>query len=81
MSALHTLNVLTLTNLSDRSMSLFPTWEFNVTANSYLSCGAVLGLGAGPSALPMQPSGLPLQFGSEFGAYPDLIFGSYRYYF
>ncbi len=80
-SPLHTLNILSLTNLRDGSISLFPTWEYNATANSYLSFGAVLGLGDGPVSSSRLPAASSLQYGSEFGSYPDLVYASYRYYF
>ncbi len=74
---LHELRLLAVANLGDGSFSLSPSWEFNLTANSYIGAGANISLGKGPSLLPGQ---LP-RFRSEFGMYPDLYYMSYRYFF
>jgi len=72
---LHTLRLLAVSNLTDGSISLSPSWEFNLTSNSYLEAGAVIGFGRAPSG------GQPVRFRSEFGAYPDVLYAAYRYYF
>lgn len=62
-----------LTNLSDQSIYLTPSVEYNVAENIYLSGGAFIGFGASPGDL--------LDIGSEFGVYPDIYHTSFRYYF
>jgi hypothetical protein len=74
---LHELRLLAVGNLNDGSLSLSPSWEFNLTTNSYLAAGAIIGGGKGPSSLP----GRPLRFNSEFGSYPDMLYASFRYFF
>jgi hypothetical protein len=80
-----------LANLDDGSLLAAPTAEYNVMENVYLAAGAFVGFGKQPrlsstTATPVTTSGLfagepPLDFASEFGAYPDLYFVSARYYF
>ena len=62
-----------LTNLSDRSVYVTPSIEYNIAENVYLSGGAFIGFGKGPQDL--------LDIGSEFGTYPDIYHTSFRYYF
>ena len=62
-----------LTNLSDQSLYLTPSAEYNVAENMYLSGGAFLGIGDGPESL--------MDIKSEFGIYPDIYHMSFRYYF
>jgi len=76
-TGLHGFRGLVIANLTDGSFSLSPSWEFNLTTNSYLSAGAYIGIGGGvPPALGPIP-----RFRSEFGAYPDIFYASYRHYF
>ncbi len=62
-----------LTNLTDQSVYLTPNVEYNVAENFYFSGGLFIGLG--------KESSLTSAMGSEFGAYPDIYFTSFRYYF
>jgi hypothetical protein len=62
-----------LWNLSDGSAYLTASVEYNVAENVYLAGGGYLGIGPGPKG--------PLQIESEFGAYPDTFYSSFRFYF
>jgi hypothetical protein len=64
-------------NIDDRSLILSQQLDYNLTQNSYLSCGFYTGLGKAPET----SSGLVDIIRSEFGAYPDIYFTSYRIYF
>jgi hypothetical protein len=69
-------------NLTDQSSFLTPQIEYNIAEDIYLSGGAYLGFGKGigVSSLDYFPYPRPyLQ--SEFGAYPDMYFASFRIYF
>lgn len=67
-----------LINLTDPSFFITPQLEYNITPNSYISAGTFIGIGKKPDA--MQGSSAPL-LQSEFGGYPNIFFGSFRYYF
>jgi len=62
-----------LWNLSDGSLYLAPSVEYNVREDIYLAGGFFVGLGESPDA----PAGAR----SEFGTYPDIFYSSFRYYF
>ncbi len=62
-----------LTNLSDQSIYVTPSLEYNVAENIYLSGGAFIGLGDSPDWM--------TDMDSEFGSYPDIFFTSFRLYF
>lgn len=66
-------NIEILWNVSDRSMYLAPSLEYNVAESIYLACGAFAGVGKSPG--PAEP------LRSEFGSYPDIFFSSFRVYF
>ena len=67
-----------LVNLLDPSIFLTPQAEYNVAPNVYLSAGAFIGIGRRPGI----PRGeVPAVLQSEFGSYPNIYFGSLRYYF
>ena len=70
-----------LANLSDGSFSLSPQLEYNIAENVYISAGAYIGLGKGPEYVLGPLDENPLLFHSEFGAYPDMIYTSFRFYF
>ncbi len=67
-----------LANLDDPSMSFSPQFEYNIAENIYLAAGAYIGLGEKPEILPDDESTL---LHSEFGAYPDMFYFSFRIYF
>ncbi|MGA1867930.1 MAG: hypothetical protein ACMUJM_05210 [bacterium] len=78
---LHPLAPLTATllcNLQDWSFSFSPTIEYNIAQDIYLSAGATLSIGK--RAVDTGPSNDPILH-SEFGAYPDLYWTSFRVYF
>jgi hypothetical protein len=68
-------------NLSDGSLVLAPSLEYNVAENIYLSGGAYVGLGKRPEVVLGPLISQPRRLHSEFGAYPDMIFVSGRVYF
>jgi hypothetical protein len=78
---LNRLAFLGIGNLQDRSASLGPNWEYNMTTNSYLTIGANLCFGRSPATAPAAGSALQERFRSEFGSYPDMVYVSYRFYF
>ncbi len=68
-----------LINLADPSVSLTPYVEYNISENIYVALGAYIGIGKGPT---LSSAPVPhLQFGSEFGAYPNLYYSSFKIYF
>ncbi|MBS3817922.1 hypothetical protein KGY73_00225 [bacterium] len=74
-------NGLLIFNINDQSLTFSPTVEYNIGENIYLSGGAYIGLGENPEIpSPSLPSS-PLIFHSEFGAYPDIFFTSFKIYF
>lgn len=68
-------------NLSDRSIILSPFLEYSIAQNIYLAAGGYIGLGQNPelSLDPRNPHAF--SYRSEFGAYPDMIYTSFRIYF
>lgn len=72
---------LAIFNLSDRSLMLSPILEYNIAENIYLGGGAYIGLGKNPESLPTLLPGKVVLMHSEFGAYPDMVFTSFRLYF
>jgi len=68
-------------NLSDGSLVLSPTLEYNIAQNIYLAAGGYIGLGKNPELAVDSLNTLPYFFQSEFGAYPDMIYTSFRIYF
>jgi hypothetical protein len=70
-----------LINLVDPSIFLMPQVEYNIAENIYLSAGAYLGLGKNPHSVVSQDHGSVMRLRSEFGAYPDSYFTSFRVYF
>jgi hypothetical protein len=68
-------------NLSDWSLVLSPIIEYNIAENIYLAAGAYIGLGKKPEIALDPLASLPFFYGSEFGAYPDMLYSSFRLYF
>ncbi|MBU2594061.1 MAG: hypothetical protein KKG02_05900 [Candidatus Edwardsbacteria bacterium] len=64
-------------NLDDWSVVFNQQFEYNLTQNSYLSCGLYKGLGKRSEI----SSGGVGAIRSEFGSYSDVYFASYRFYF
>lgn len=70
-----------LVNLTDPSAFFMPAVEYNIAKNIYLASGAYVGLGSRPTYVD-KPGGMPkIVYDSEFGAYPDYLFTSFRVYF
>jgi hypothetical protein len=67
-----------LYNIQDHSLSLSPETEYNISENIYIAAGATLGIGKRPAK---QPSSTDPILRSEFGAYPDMYWASFRIYF
>lgn len=81
LSALMPITGLLIFNLSDGSMIFSPFLEYNIAQNIYLAAGVYLGLGKNPERVPGPFFPHPLLLRSEFGAYPDMIFTSFKVYF
>jgi hypothetical protein len=63
-----------IVNMTDGSVILSPGLEYNIAENIYLSAGAFVGIGKHPDIF-------PARYRSEFGAYPTMIYTSFRIYF
>jgi len=81
LTPLLSLTGLVILNLSDWSLVVSPTLEYNIAENIYLAAGAYLGWGKNPALAPDPLTSGPLLFRSEFGTYPDMFFTSFRVYF
>jgi hypothetical protein len=81
LSALMPVTGLLIANLNDLSLMFSPSLEYNIAENIYLAGGAYIGLGRRPGNLLVAPQLTTLLFRSEFGAYPDMIYVSFRIYF
>ncbi len=69
-----------LCNLSDGSVSLSPRFEWSPAQDVYLSIGAYAGLGSPARVLRSYEGDDVTLLRSEFGAYPDVFFTSFRIY-
>jgi hypothetical protein len=71
-----------LLNLSDPSVFLAPSLEYNIAQNIYIAAGAYVGIGRRPEfIIAADPGSNRVDFRSEFGSYPDTYYGSFRIYF
>jgi len=70
------LSCMVIWNLSDGSLTLAPSAEYNVAQNVYLSAGAYIGTGATPVMTPPGPI-----MRSEFGTWPHMFYTAFRFYF
>ncbi len=77
-SGLISASVLLLANLNDSSLIFAPQMEYNIAENIYLAAGAYLGSGKNSELAEADGS---LRLHSEFGAYPGMVFTSFRIYF
>jgi hypothetical protein len=68
-------------NLNDWSVILSPSFEYNIAENIYLAAGAYIGIGKSPEMAIDASNSIPSRYRSEFGAYPDMIYTSFRIYF
>ena len=64
-----------LFNLSDSSVWIGPQLEYNIAEDIYLSAGGLISVGEQFEDSEM------LEFRSEFGSYPNVIFSSFQAYF
>ncbi len=64
-------------NITDGSIMISPTLEYNISENIYLSLGGFVSMGEG---IEYNEKGKFI-LKSEFGSYPDYIFTSFRIYF
>jgi hypothetical protein len=78
LSPLITLTGQCLVNVTDPSAYMTPQVEYNITQNAYVGGGAFVGIGKKPVVAQGQN---PVLLRSEFGGYPNIYFGSVRYYF
>ncbi len=72
---------LVIFNLNDGSAVLSPQLEYNIAENIYLACGAYAGFGKMPEMIVPSNGSSTRLLRSEFGAYPDMLFTSFRVYF
>lgn len=68
---------LVLVNLSDPSLVVSLSLEYNVRENIYIEGGCTLGLGENP----VVSGGDPVEYRSEFGAYPNAVYTAVKLYF
>jgi hypothetical protein len=68
---------LLMVNLNDFSAEISLSLEYNIKENVYISGGCNLGLGANPEVV----GGGIVEYESEFGAYPNLIYSAVKIYF
>ncbi len=71
------LSGLVLFNMNDLSANISLSLEYNFTENVYIEGGTYLGLGKEPQTV----GGIPVEYKSEFGAYPDLFYTAVKVYF
>ncbi len=64
-----------LFNLSDSSVWIGPQLEYNIAEDIYLSAGGLISVGE------RLEDSETLEFRSEFGSYPNVVFTSFRVYF
>ncbi|HLP59982.1 MAG TPA: hypothetical protein VK186_14170, partial [Candidatus Deferrimicrobium sp.] len=74
-------NGLVIVNAGDGSVILSPNLEYNIAENIYLSFGAYLGIGKRPGRIDLTLDTKITQYHSEFGAYPAMVYSSFRVYF
>lgn len=75
------LNGQTLFNITDPSLFLSLRLEYNIAENIYLAAGVYLGIGERPELTIENNHTQVIKYNSEFGAYPDIYFSSFRIYF
>jgi hypothetical protein len=85
LTPLATLSASLLVNMNDPSILIATSLEHNFREDVYLEFGAYIGVGDAPALMPVDlPPDLRVpgfRFDSEFGAYPDTYFASFRVYF
>jgi hypothetical protein len=66
-----------LVNLTDPSLVLNLTLEYDIKENVYVEGGCTLGFGENPELLGVDP----VAYRSEFGFYPNVIYTAVKLYF
>ncbi len=72
---------LLIVNVNDGSLTFSPTLEYNIKEDIYIAAGAYLGIGKRPEVCDVCNPDLSFRFNSEFGAYPNMFYTSFRIYF
>ncbi|MBN1797287.1 MAG: hypothetical protein JW822_01830 [Spirochaetales bacterium] len=75
------INGLLMWNVADLSFMVMLSVEYNLAENIYLTAGAYMGFGLYPELIQIGPGVFQESLNSEFGAYPDMFFTSFRVYF
>ncbi len=75
------LNGIAFFNFTDPSLYLAPAIEYNLSENIYISGGIYLGIGKNPQFSGSFNDFSNINYRSEFGAYPNIYFTSFRIYF
>jgi hypothetical protein len=73
--------VQSLINLTDPSVLLTPQIEYNVAEVMYIAAGGYIGVGSSPQIIKTYDGDTSVRYRSEFGAYADMYFTSFRVYF
>jgi hypothetical protein len=68
-------------NVTDLSLMVNLSLEYNIAENIYLTAGTYIGFGAGPEKIEVAPGVYVPRLYSEFGAYPEMVYTSFRIYF
>lgn len=68
---------LVLVNLNDLSVFITLSLEYNIKENVYVETGCALGLGENP----LLAGGVPVEYRTEFGVYPNTIYTAVKLYF
>jgi hypothetical protein len=68
---------LVLVNLNDPSVVLSLSLEYNIKENVYMEGGCTFGLGKNP----VLAGGVPVEYRSEFGFYPNVVYTAVKLYF
>lgn len=75
------LNGLVIVNAGDGSVIFSPNVEYNIAENIYLGFGVYLSIGKKPGLVAVIPGAEVVRYHSEFGAYPAMVYTSFRVYF
>ncbi len=81
MTPLITLTGEAMVNLCGPSLFILPRVDYNIAENIYIAGGIYLGIGGAPRFAYDPRTGPEIVLRSEFGAYPDIFFTSFRIYF
>ncbi|MGE5342385.1 MAG: hypothetical protein ACM3SY_12990 [Candidatus Omnitrophota bacterium] len=70
-----------IVNMTDGSVVISPSAEYNISENMYLGGGAYIGMGKRPTLSPLTVVPPIIGFHSEFGTYPAMLYTTFRIYF